>query len=32
MDDATSEHFSIFFVEVEGTASNFRGVRDVIHQ
>ena len=30
IDDATSEHYSMFFVEEEGTASSFRGVRDVI--
>ena len=30
MDDATNEHYSMFFVEEEGTASSFRGVRDVI--
>ena len=30
MDDATSEHYAMFFVEEEGTASSFRGVRDVI--
>ena len=30
MDDATSEHYSMFFVEEEGTASSFRGVQDVI--
>lgn len=30
MDDATSEHYSMFFVEEEGTASSFCGVRDVI--
>lgn len=30
MDDATSEHVSMFFVEEEGTASSFRGVREVI--
>lgn len=30
MDDATGEHYSMFFVEEEGTASSFRGVRDVI--
>ena len=30
MDDATSEHYSMVFVEEEGTASSFRGVRDVI--
>lgn len=33
MDDATSEHYSMFFVEEEGTASSFRGVREAIeHQ
>lgn len=30
MDDATSEHYSMFFVTQEGTASSFQGVRDVI--
>jgi hypothetical protein len=30
MDDATSEHYSMFFVEEEGTASSFQGVREVI--
>ena len=30
MDDATSTHYSMFFVDEEGTASSFRGVRDVI--
>ncbi len=30
MDDATSEHYSIFFVAQEGTDSSFHGVRDVI--
>lgn len=30
MDDATSEHYSMFFVEEEGTASSFRGVHEVI--
>ena len=30
MDDATSEHYSMFFVHEEGTASSFQGVRDVI--
>jgi transposase len=30
MDDATSEHYSMFFVEEEGTTSSFRGVQDVI--
>ncbi len=30
MDDATSEHYSMFFVEQEGTYSSFRGVQEVI--
>ncbi len=30
MDDATNEHYSMFFVEEEGTQSSFCGVRDVI--
>ena len=30
LDDATSEHYSMFFVDEEGTASSFRGVREVI--
>lgn len=30
MDDATSEHYSMFFVEEEGTRSSFRGVGEVI--
>jgi hypothetical protein len=30
MDDATNEHYSMVFVEEEGTASSFHGVRDVI--
>ena len=30
LDDATSRHYSMFFVEEEGTASSFRGMRDVI--
>ena len=30
MDDATTEHYSMFFVEEEGTTSSFQGVRDVI--
>ena len=30
MDDATSEHYSMFFVYEEGTASSFQGIRDVI--
>jgi hypothetical protein len=33
MDDATSEHYSMFFVAEEGTSSSFQGVREVIaHQ
>jgi transposase len=32
MDDATNEHYSIRFVEEEGTASSFLGVRDVIEK
>ena len=30
LDDATSEHDSMFFVEGEGTASSFRGMAEVI--
>lgn len=30
MDDATNEHYSMFFVDEEGTASSFAGIRDVI--
>ena len=30
MDDATSEHYSMFFCEQEGTRSSFQGVREVI--
>ena len=30
MDDATNEHYSMFLVDEEGTASSFKGVRDVI--
>lgn len=30
MDDATGEHYSMFFVPEEGTASSFQGVREVI--
>lgn len=30
MDDATNEHYSMFFVYEEGTASSFKGVREVI--
>jgi hypothetical protein len=32
MDDATGEHYSMFFVDEEGTASSFRGVREVIER
>jgi hypothetical protein len=32
MDDATSEHYSMFFVEEEGTASSFRGVKETIEE
>jgi len=32
MDDATNEHYSMFFVEEEGTASSFLGIREVIVQ
>jgi len=32
MDDATSEHYSMFFVDEEGTDSSFQGIRDVIVQ
>ena len=30
LDDATSEIYSAFFVEEEGTLSSFRGLREVI--
>lgn len=30
MDDATSEHYSMFFAEQEGTVSSFLGIKDVI--
>ena len=30
MDDATNEHYSMFFTDEEGTESSFRGVREVI--
>ena len=30
MDDATNEHYSMFFVDEEGTACSFQGVREVI--
>ncbi len=32
MDDATSEHYSLFFVEEEGTQSSFRGVHETIEK
>jgi len=30
MDDATNEHYSMFFVAEEGTASSLRGIKEVI--
>lgn len=30
MDDATGEHYSMFFVDEEGTQSSFRGIREVV--
>ena len=30
MDDATSEHYSMFFVAEEGTVSSIQGIREVI--
>jgi len=30
MDDATNEHYDMFFVDEEGTASSFRGLKTVI--
>lgn len=32
MDDATNQHYSMFFCQEEGTQSSFRGVRDVLVQ
>jgi len=32
MDDATSKHYSMFFVEEEGTASSFQGMKEVIQE
>ena len=32
MDDATNEHYSMFFCEEEGTWSSFRGVRETIER
>jgi hypothetical protein len=30
MDDSTNDHYSMFFVDEEGTASRFRGVSEAI--
>ena len=30
MDDATGEHYSMFFIDEEGTQSSFQGIRDVV--
>lgn len=30
MDDATNKHYSMFFIEEEGTKSSFQGINDVI--
>jgi transposase len=32
MDDATNEHYSLFFAEEEGTSSSFRGIKEVIEK
>jgi transposase len=32
MDDATNEHYSLFFVDEEGTASSLRGIKEVIER
>jgi hypothetical protein len=32
VDDATNEHYSMFFVDEESTASSFRGVRETIQK
>ena len=32
MDDATGEHYSMFFVQEEGTVSSFRGVQEAIEK
>ena len=32
MDDATNEHYSMFFVGEEGTRSSFQGIRDVFEK
>jgi len=30
MDDATNEHYSMFFVEEEGTTSSFAAIKEVL--
>ena len=30
LDDATNEHYSMFFIDEEGTQSSLRGIRDVV--
>jgi len=32
MDDATNKHYSMFFVQEEGTLSSFQGIREVIEK
>lgn len=32
MDDANSEHYSMFFIDEEGTASSFQGVKETIEK
>jgi transposase len=32
MDDATSEHYSMFFIDQEGTMSSFKGVKETIEK
>jgi hypothetical protein len=32
MDDASNEHYSMFFVEEEGTQSSFQGIKEVIEK
>jgi hypothetical protein len=32
MDDATNEHYSLFFVEEEGTSSSFLGIKETIEK
>jgi transposase len=32
MDDATNEHYSLFFIEEEGTSSSFRGIKETIEK